>query len=88
MKRIPLLLLAIFAVFQANAQIVNIRTDRSSWIIRIDADGRLNTLHYGAAIDNPEALANYANGVTDTHGTPYETYPTQGERNSTNPPSP
>jgi alpha-galactosidase len=85
MKRIPLLLLAFFAVFQANAQIVNIRTDRSSWIIRIDADGRLNTLHYGAAIDNPEALANYANGVTDTHGTPYETYPTQGERNFNEP---
>lgn len=60
--------------------IINIRTDNISLVIRSDKDGRLNTLHFGGAIEDASALAGFKSGFSGGHGTPYETYPTQGEK--------
>ncbi len=90
MKRILLLSLSLLLSLGAVAseqtrQIVNIRTDDVSLVIKVDKLGRLTTLHFGGAIDDASSLIDFKNGFTQGHGTPYETYPTEGEKNFNEP---
>ena len=90
MRRTLITAVAIFATaFFSNAgtggRIINIRTDAVSWVIRVDKEGCLNTLHFGGAIEDASALADFNYGFRTDHGTPYHTYPTQGERNFNEP---
>ena len=91
MKRILLLSLSLLlclgvsAQTQSNRQIINIRTDDVSLVMKVDKLGRLTTLHFGGAIDDASCLLEFKNGFVGAHGTPYETYPAEGEKNFNEP---
>lgn len=89
MKKILLIIAALTVMFQAKAlqrqTVINIRTNDISLVLRVNTDGNLNTLHFGGAIDDASIFADYKSGITGNHGTPYESYPTQGSRNFNEP---
>ncbi len=89
MKKILLIAVALTVMFQAKASqkptVINIRTNDISLVLRANTDGHLNTLHFGGAIKDASAFADFKSGITGNHGTPYESYPAQGTRNFNEP---
>ena len=80
-KILTIAVLALLAcTAKAKGPVINIRTDNVSMIIRVEQDGRLNTLHFGGAIEDASAFSDFKSGIHGNHGAPYDTYPTQGWR--------
>ena len=77
--------MAVSAFGKDDTTVINVRTENVSLVIRAEKDGRLTTLHFGGAIDDASAFAGYQNGINPNHGTPYDTYPTEGWRSFNEP---
>lgn len=59
-KILTIAVLALLAcTAKAKGPVINIRTDNVSMIIRVEQDGRLNTLHFGGAIEDASAFSDF-----------------------------